>query len=209
MHRVRLGHVRRLLRDRYGLILPDDDAGIDDLRILLHVKAVCYEPERRERALAAEIELWAPWLDGKKLAAAIAAKPMRLKADTLGRMLNVDWETRERLKVWQIGAVDMPADIRATRRKRRDAERKWRQYRAEGRKTREQYVAEALSNSRPWEAEGISRRTWERRRRRVATVWADQPGAVSQVYPQSTTLPPPDTLATTYEAPSGKGAEGP
>ncbi|GLI93604.1 hypothetical protein [Methylocystis echinoides] len=36
------------------------------------------------------------------------------------------------------------------------------------RQPRDQYLANALSRLRPWEAEGISRRTWERRR--VASV---------------------------------------
>jgi hypothetical protein len=51
VHRVRLGHVNRLLLDRYGFELPNDDAGAEDLRILLHVKANAYRPERREKAL--------------------------------------------------------------------------------------------------------------------------------------------------------------
>ena len=50
VHRVRLGHVRKLLHGRYGVELPDDDAGAEDLRILLHVKAQCYSPQRRETA---------------------------------------------------------------------------------------------------------------------------------------------------------------
>jgi len=37
--------------------------------------------------------------------------------------------------------------------------------RARGAKPREQYLIEALTNTRPWEALGISRRTWERDRR--------------------------------------------
>jgi hypothetical protein len=39
VHRVRLGHARRLLLHRYGTELPDDGAGSEDLRILLHVTA--------------------------------------------------------------------------------------------------------------------------------------------------------------------------
>lgn len=181
VHRVRLGHVRRLLRDRYGATLPDDDAGAEDLRILLHVKALCYAPERREKALANETGVVAPWLaNGRaiKLASEIAIKPIKLKADTIGRALNVDWKTRERLKIWQIGAVDLPADIRKIRRRMRETERMQRQRRLiEGRKPREQYLAEALTTTKPWEAQGISRRTWERRRAKsnaVASVCADQ-----------------------------------
>jgi hypothetical protein len=37
--------------------------------------------------------------------------------------------------------------------------------RAKGVKPREQYLAESLARTKSWEAEGIIRRTWERRRR--------------------------------------------
>jgi len=164
VHRVRLGHVRRLLHHRYGPELPDDDAGDDDLRILLHIKARCYAPQRREKALLNEISLWAPWLGegkAKQIATEIAAKPMKLKADTLGRKLNLDWMTRERLRLWQIGAVDAPADYRKQRRRLRDAERKWRKRRAEGCVDREQYLDEHIvERTKPWQTLGISRRTY-------------------------------------------------
>jgi hypothetical protein len=166
VHRVRLGHVSRLLLHRYGSELPDDDAGAEDLRVLLHVKAQCYAPQRREQALRHEIELRAPWMVKDKaahMAAEIAAKPIRLKADTLGRMLNLDWMTRDRLRLWQIGAVDAPADYLKQRRRQRDAERKWRKRRAEGRLDREHYLATHSHSERrtkPWQKMGISRRSY-------------------------------------------------
>ena len=49
-------------------------------------------------------------------------------------------------------------------RQRADRERKRRQRREQGMKTREEYLAGALSVTRPWKAEGISRRSWYRRR---------------------------------------------
>jgi hypothetical protein len=178
---VRLGHVRKLLHGRYGVELPDDDAGAEDLRILLHVKAQCYAPHRRERALLNEIGLTAPWLaEGKahQIAAEIAARPMQLSADALGRMLNVDWMTRDRLRVWQIGAVDAPADYRKQRRRQRDRERKWRERRADGRVDREDYLATHNANrTKPWLTMGVSRRTYYRRKAKVA--------AIAQVCPQN------------------------
>ena len=35
IRRLRLGDLKRLLRSRYGHTLPDDDAGREDLRLLL------------------------------------------------------------------------------------------------------------------------------------------------------------------------------
>lgn len=170
VHRVRLGHVRRLLYDRYGFKLPNDDAGNEELRILLHVKAQCYVPERREKALLNEIGLLAPWLsdaDADRLATEISAKPLMLTADGLGQMLNLDWMTRERLRLWQIGAIDATAEYRRQRRILRDRERKWRKRRADGRTDRAEYLAtHSASRSKPWLAMGISRGTYYRRRAR-------------------------------------------
>jgi hypothetical protein len=164
VHRVRLGHVRKLLHGRYGAELPDDDAGAEDLCVLLHVKAQCYAPQRREKALLTEIGLTAPWLaQGKaqRIAAGIAGRPMTLSADILGRMLNLDFMTRERLRLWQIGAVDAPADYRKQRRRQRHRERMWRKRRAEGHTDREEYLAAHGANrTKPWLVEGISRRTY-------------------------------------------------
>jgi hypothetical protein len=41
-----------------------------------------------------------------------------------------------------------------------DRERKRRIRREQGMKTRAEYLAGALSVTRPWEAEGVSRRSW-------------------------------------------------
>jgi hypothetical protein len=39
IRRVRLGHLKRLLRQRYGFELPDDDAGREDLELVLCLPA--------------------------------------------------------------------------------------------------------------------------------------------------------------------------
>ncbi len=49
-------------------------------------------------------------------------------------------------------------------RRAKDRDRQRRKRRKAGVKPRKVYLAGALSQSKPWEAEGISRRTWERRR---------------------------------------------
>src|SRR5262245_23352856 len=93
VHRVRVGNVRKLLLHRYGPELPDDDAGAEYLRILLHVKANACKPEYRVKRLLNEISLQAPWMSAEKaskVAADIAAKPLKVTADWLGQALNVD-----------------------------------------------------------------------------------------------------------------------
>lgn len=59
--------------------------------------------------------------------------------------------------------VDMTDEQLVEHRRRKKNERR----RSRRGRTRAEYLAECLSTTKPWEAEGISRRTWERRR--VAT----------------------------------------
>ena len=59
IRRNRLGDIRRLLRDRWGHELPDDDAGYSDLKDLLYPISLGPDAEKRMRN---EIELVAPWM---------------------------------------------------------------------------------------------------------------------------------------------------
>jgi len=59
IRRNRLGDIRRLLRDRWGHVLPDDDAGYSDLEDLLYPISLGTDAEKRMRN---EIGLVAPWL---------------------------------------------------------------------------------------------------------------------------------------------------
>src|SRR5262245_37628640 len=60
LRRSRLGDLRRLFRDRYGITLPDADDGREDLHEILLVASLAYNSER---AMLSEIARWAPWLD--------------------------------------------------------------------------------------------------------------------------------------------------
>ena len=73
------------------------------------------------------------------------------------------------LRFTTIGACDLTRAERnkATRKHRTDAERE--RQRRKGVIPREQYESRSLSRTRPWEAEGISRSTWERRRAKALT----------------------------------------
>jgi hypothetical protein len=96
-------------------------------------------------------------------------QPIKLKADTLAKRLGVTNAERTALRFSTIGAADLTrADRAKAKRKRKtDAERDRR--RRKGAVPRAQYLANALSRTRPWETEGISRSTWERRRRGAVT----------------------------------------
>jgi hypothetical protein len=77
---------------------------------------------------------------------------------------------RERLRAWRIAACDQTDTEREQHRKAKNRERMTARRRQVGVKPRAAWLASSLSKLKPWEAEGISRRTWERRR--VADVCA-------------------------------------
>jgi hypothetical protein len=105
------------------------------------------------------------------IAAELAKRRDRLaRADDLAEILDLKYADRQRLAVCTIGAVDVSKRERAAARKQRKRERDRIRAAIKRRKrgavSREEYLAESLSRTRPWEREGISRSTWERRRRR-------------------------------------------
>ena len=55
-----LGDLRRLFRHRYGFTFPDDDAGLEDLTLLLFVHSLALNWPREKMRLA--IRKQAPWL---------------------------------------------------------------------------------------------------------------------------------------------------
>ena len=89
-------------------------------------------------------------------------------ADKLAAILGLEYADRQRLAIRTIGAIDMSKRKRTIERKERKREkdriRKAIKRRNRGVISRQEYLAESLSRVRPWEREGITRRTWERRR---------------------------------------------
>lgn len=71
------------------------------------------------------------------------------------------------LDIRTIGAFDVPkakrAKLQKQKQRQRDRSRKEEQRRAAGACPRTDYLANSFSQAGPWEAFGISRRTWERR----------------------------------------------
>ena len=163
---VRVEELERIFVDLYGLYLPDDDAGWDDLVIMAHHLA--HFGGSTAAIIARIVEwaaLWAPTFPADKVAeraALAAAKPIKFKADTLAWRLRLSMERRTRLKITSIGAFDVakedrPAWLRAYHRQRKEDER-----RAKGARPRAEYLA-AVKAKEPWLARGMSRSTWYRR----------------------------------------------
>jgi hypothetical protein len=97
----------------------------------------------------------------------IAANEVTTARD-LGERLRVTNAERELLKLWQFKPIDATDEELADLRRAKSRERRKRAREKLGRPSRETYLAKLESHQRPWEALGIHRRTWERRRARAA-----------------------------------------
>jgi hypothetical protein len=169
MRRLRLGDIRKVLRDRYGPILPDDDAGREELLELLRPTSL--HPNDPTIKMTNVIETMAPWM-GKQETMELLDRMNRMpvyerkpSAKEIGRRLNVPNCRREALRLKTIAPADLDetelAERRKLRRRARDRERR----RKKGVRPRVEYLAKSLSRQEPWLAEGISRRTWYRRQK--------------------------------------------
>jgi hypothetical protein len=166
IRRLRLGNLRKLLRDRNGPILPDDDAGREYLiELLLPISVGPHAAIKMSNA----IEVWAPWMqqeEAESIIDQINLMPIwdrKPNARKLGERLRVTNGERERLKLWTIAPCDMGQKGMLWWRKKKKRERMRRLRKLRGQLSRSAYLAEhATSKKRPWNALGISRATWYR-----------------------------------------------
>ena len=163
IRRLRYGALIKLFRDRWGHVLPDDDAGRGDLWLLLqNVSLARADPDKKMRHV---IELWAPWLpedEAKERIEFLKLLTIYERTPTardLGERLRLTNAERQRLKLWPFKPIDATDEELAMQSRARRNERK----RAKRGRTRAEYLASCLSATKPWEAEGISRSQWYRR----------------------------------------------
>jgi len=122
---LRLNDLARLFRARYGITLPDDDAGRDDLFVALsHVAMLSNSRDRMHRY----VEIWAPWLtvaEARQVIDHALTNPQRWKADQLAWRMRLTAADRAALGITTIGAVDLnrAGRIRLRKAKARDRER--------------------------------------------------------------------------------------
>lgn len=202
--RLRLSQIRKLLEDRRGAGLAGATLVAEEERCFRGALPSILEPSGRSIRPSLALswaEHWTPallaergaaWIE--ELAAQHLARPRHLKADALGRLLELSDEERTRLRITTIGAIDKSKRKRTAERKEKDRERKRQARAAKGATPRDR----SLSAVKPWEELGISRRTWERRRARGETI----SDAMTQKRPQQdtlrvSTLSPVDEFAST------------
>lgn len=114
---LRLSDLARLFRARYGITLPNDDAGRDDLHVALcHIAMLTNARERMGRY----VEIWAPWLtvaEARQVIDHALTNPQRWRADQLAWRMRLTAADRTRMGITTIGAVDMNKNARERLRK--------------------------------------------------------------------------------------------
>lgn len=181
---LRIADLSTLFRARYGIALPDDDAGRDDIKLAVdHLAAL----PRPAQAISRWLETWAPWMtlaEQRQVVADGIANQRHWKADALAWRVRLTIAERRMLGITTIGAIDLGKAARTKLRKERDRNRKRAKRRAAGAVPRRKYEAGSVERLKPWVAEGISRRTWYRRRARDSAACEQQHDA-SQPQPSS------------------------
>jgi hypothetical protein len=159
-HPVRIGDLIKIFGARYGggelFIFPNDDAGREDLRILLdhYVRA-------KPSAIPRVIKARAPWLtvvEHEDLLQLVIRSPRLWSARALAIQLNLTEAERRALKVHTIGSVDMTPEERQQQRKLQDRARKRKARRTKGAKSRQRWLAaNSKSREKPWLELGMGR----------------------------------------------------
>src|SRR5579883_102051 len=101
---VRLREVERFLTWRYGCTLHDDDAGRDDLQLLLACAKLAGKP------VIDYCRKWAPWMTPSQMGRAITRASVyeaTVKADVITTRLGVTYTVRQSLRMRTIGAIDV------------------------------------------------------------------------------------------------------
>jgi hypothetical protein len=112
IRRLIVGDLRRIFRHRYGATLPDDDAGRDDLELLL--LPISLGPKAAAEKMQHTIEVLAPWMPQAEASALIDnlirldARYRRPSGAEMGERIRLTNAEREGLKAWRIALLGLP-----------------------------------------------------------------------------------------------------
>jgi hypothetical protein len=160
--RFRTADIRKLLWLRCGEALPEADDGREYLKQLL-IAVVRGNVRHAEAAALREARRWAPWMEedeAKELIHAAIHERVRLNPGKMAVELGVTLIERVRLGLKTVRCVDAtPEELKQIMADLRAARLRFRR-RAAGMKP----STGSAARTKPWEAEGVSRRTWYRQR---------------------------------------------
>lgn len=170
--RGRAAEIEKLIRHRHGQIIPETDDAFLYLEVISNLTFVEFGEDHARVALAWAAR-WLPWAAKAAVEEVIYERTKvryrPLSTDALGHALHVSYEERSMLDLRTIGAFDVSkgqrARIQKKKRRDRDRHRKAIQRKLAGAVSRAEYLAQSLSQTKPWEAFGVCRRTWEKRGR--------------------------------------------
>jgi hypothetical protein len=172
LDRLRTRELNALARLRYpdgkrDYVVPDTPTGRHlAIAIITHRR----RPDDKQRWIDQFCRERAPWLDPDEID---FTRLRPNKAQHLGDQLMLTAAERSRLGITTIAPCDVTAEqrvaLRRERKRERERERRRKLRAAAGCTPREEYEARSKARTRPWEAVGVSKRTWYRRRQRGGT----------------------------------------
>lgn len=205
--------LERIVSHRHGTALDTDDADrylLPVAQALSRLRTEKHGAANRDDVFAALkvwAQRWTPLISDdvlRDVAAEAIDKNWMFRADPLGKRLHLSFAERSFLGLRTIGCYDVSRAKRARmakqRRRDRDRARKAAKRRARGVIPRSQYLAQSLTRAAPWALAGISRRTWERRRKAKTA-----PPVLSQVCRPIDSYLSADALATGVGCAAARG----
>ena len=168
----RRNEIEDLIRYRH-YVLPDTDDRDTYLKLWCWHNTRLARQEEDLKALGRRLGVELPDAEVAATVDYVNRNPRKFSADSLGKQLMLTEDERTILGITTIGSHNFSRAERKRIRKALGAERKRKRRRAKGMKLRAVYLENSLSRTKPWEAEGICRRTWERRQKRRSEHFAN------------------------------------
>lgn len=171
----RLRELERIIAARHGSALDTDDADTYLEPVAQTLRRI-YENKNGFATTAHVLDRLQVWAEVRtpqvstgmlqEAAREAMQRPRMDTADVLAVRLNLTYAERTRLQITTIGACDLNKAGRIRKRKERkrarDRARAAAKRKERGVVARTIYLAQSLTRARPWEAKGISRRTYYR-----------------------------------------------
>ena len=163
MSNLRLSEIERIYESRFGKILPDDPDGRTALQVV--AESIALTAGAVLSKITGFIRARAPWamLEAEAIVTSAVFAVRWLSADEMAWRIGLSQIEHDSLGIRTIGIVGLNKRQRRARQKEKKRKRDTARRRANGAQSRADYENNSVSRAKPWEALGISRRTWYRR----------------------------------------------